>query len=112
MTTREPAPGEPTSALANDPVAALRAAVDQVLSPVAQKLDEWETELLRAVVSPTWTPLVKQHMAELRATAQRCRELGEAMTAAAAGLEISSPPGGDSSKEPPITDPSRGSEPE
>jgi hypothetical protein len=112
MTTHEPAPGEPTSALPNDPVAALRAAVDQVLGPVEQKLDEWETGLLRAVVSPRWTPLIKQQMAELRAKTRRCRELGDAMTAAAAGLEISPPPSGDSSTELPSSDHSPGSAPE
>ena len=112
MTTHEPTPGEPTSALPNDPVAALRAAVDQVLSPVEQQLDEWETGLLRAVVSRRWTPLIRQQMAELRAKVRRCRELGEAMTAAAAGLETSTPPGGDSSTELPKSDPSPGSAPE
>ena len=112
MTAHEPSPSEPTPELANDQVAALRAAVNRVLSPVEQNLDHWETELLQAIVSPTWTPMVKQHMAELRAAAQHCRELGEAMLAAAAQLDVSSPQAGDSSKEPPTNDPSPDSAPD
>jgi hypothetical protein len=67
------------------PMAALRAAVNGVLVPVEQHLDEWDSGLHEALSGPTWTPLLRQHLAVLRQTVRRCRELGDAMVVAAAG---------------------------
>jgi hypothetical protein len=84
MSRREPPAGGPTSSRSGDVVADLRAAVDRALAPVEQHLDEWDIELPQALAGPSVTPALRQGLAELRASVQRCRAAGEAMTAAAA----------------------------
>jgi hypothetical protein len=76
------------SSVVEDPVAQLRATVERALIPV-ERLDEWESELLEALAGPSWTPLLRRRMAQLRATAQECRELGDAMLAAASRIPTS-----------------------
>jgi hypothetical protein len=85
MIPREPS-HEPFSAadLSGDPVAALRASVERLLIPLEEHLDEWDIELPQALSGPRVTPVLRQQLDELRATVRRCRELGDAMTAAAA----------------------------
>jgi hypothetical protein len=100
MTLHEPPTGEPTPPRSDDPVADLRDAVDRVLRPVEEHLDEWDTGLSEALVSPTWTPLLRQQLDELHATARRCRELGDAMTTAAARLAATDPPPADDQQPP------------
>lgn len=75
--------------LSGDPVAALRASVEQLLIPVEEHLDEWDIALPQALAGPRVTPLLRQRLDELRAAVRRCRELGDAMTAAAAAAAAS-----------------------
>jgi hypothetical protein len=89
MSRREPPSGAPTSSPSGDLVADLRAAVDRALIPVEQHLDKWDVELPRALAGPGVTPALRQGLAELRASVQRCRAAGEAMTAAAATVAAS-----------------------
>jgi hypothetical protein len=84
MTGHEPARGGPVAEGFDDQVAALRAGVERLSLLFEEHLDEWEPELLRALVSPRWTPLLRERFDQLRVMAARCRELGEAMMAAAA----------------------------
>jgi hypothetical protein len=83
MSRPEPPSGGPTSSRSGDVVADLRAAVEQVLVPAEQQLDGWDVELPQALAGPGVTPALRQGLAELRASVQRCREAGETMTAAA-----------------------------
>jgi hypothetical protein len=83
MMPDEYTPGGSIPMPSDDPVAALRAGVDRVLAPVEQHLDEWDTGLHAALSGPRSTPMLRQRMAELRVLVARCRELGEAMVAAA-----------------------------
>jgi hypothetical protein len=76
-------PGGSIPMPSDDPVTALRAGVERVLAPVEQRLDEWDSALHAALSGPRSTPMLRQRMTELRERVRRCRELGEAMVAAA-----------------------------
>jgi hypothetical protein len=87
----ERTPGRVMPIPSDDPVAALRAGVERVLAPVEQHLDEWDTRLHAALSGPRSTPMLRQRMTELRKIVARCRELGEAMVAAAETAADSQP---------------------
>jgi hypothetical protein len=71
-------PHEPS---VDDPVDVLRAVVEWLLIPAVRHCDRWDTDLHEVLADPTCPPLLRQHLVELRATVQRCRELGEEMVA-------------------------------
>jgi len=84
---------------ASDPVSALRASVERILIPVETRLNEWESELPKAIAGPQVTPALRERLTALRASTERCRELAETMLADLAvevDSEESSAGGGDS----------------